>query len=224
MCGDRHRRTFFAEFICIRQQIIDDDFALVAVEIHLFYILVGLKPQRDFAHGELFPEIVQNSSDPVIQSRRRHAQYVFLHFHLAHVQNHVDDVLHLARLFERALHLDLLLAGNPAAVEQLLQGTVYECQWCAKFVVDIDKRAYFLFVYFSLFFLQLVFHSPVVSMDESDQQQNAGSDTKGDKPDLFPPRGHHLEIEQNGFFAPTAVVLCTLCRNPVIAGRKGVKA
>src|SRR3712207_5286622 len=54
MRGDRHRRMFFAEFICIRQQIIDDDFALVAVEIHLFYILVGFKSQRDFAHGELF--------------------------------------------------------------------------------------------------------------------------------------------------------------------------
>lgn len=120
-------RVFFAELIGICQQVVDNYFALNRIAVQTLYGRVGYKDQVHITHGELILKIIQYGLQPVIESDGGHTQNILFHFHFAHIQNHVNDVFHLACLFESPVKLATqfqrdLLAGGELFQRRINQG------------------------------------------------------------------------------------------------------
>ena len=96
--SDGDFRVLRAVFQCIDQQITQNDFTFVLIETH--YFDAWIEPVMNL-YILCFPfadEILRYMFDPFVERVRLYEQFAFSHFHLAHIEHHVDQILHSLRL------------------------------------------------------------------------------------------------------------------------------
>ena len=139
-CLDGYGVSYRAMLDRIDKDVHQHGVALAYVHVHFAYSGICFKHYVDAFSVFFSYNVLDAGLQPFVEVDALNLQTVLSHLHLAQVKDHVQHVLHAARLPVYASECFRILVGSLLVVEDSLQRSHDQCQRCPEFVADVYEH------------------------------------------------------------------------------------